>query len=506
MADEILCVAATRASARVLAGKLAAEGGKASGIEVLTSCELARDILSAPRAAEFTGRSNRVLGALDERFLSEDMQVSTYKRRLRRDLETYLRGGLANLSDEDPRWASMGEERGYLELLRANLAFTGGMLEEEASNFAVRFLESGGQARRWKHVLVDDFTCASRASQKLCGLVARETIAIAFDEGASLEVGERFCCRDGAREFLEAHPSASASTLPAASKPETGFEPFPTAKAEFEGITEIIGNALASGVPAERVLVTGTNAQWRRQAARTLAAAGVPLESQLRRQPVKGDLRDTRIFGTTREETLRRLADDPRDGLAWRRWLGFGDYLGRSSQLARLRERAGGRTLVDALDALASGEISEDGSCKELAELYRLGLEKLQGACGNAAAESKPRPSAGVSVCSPEGAFSRSFDLVVFGGFMNGFIPAHDWFDPGALVGRSRERARERDLQRLRLVCGRTGGRVVFTAFERCTLELAERLGLRIHRIRAKDGRRICELEPSIYLDGLLRL
>ena len=45
--------------------------------------------------------------------------------------------------------------------------------------------------------------------------------------------------------------------------------------------------------------------------------------------------------------------------------------------------------------------------------------------------------------------------------------------------------------------------RLLFTSFESCDLETAERLRLHIPRIRLRNGVRTCDIEPSNYLQEL---
>ena len=231
--------------------------------------------------------------------------------------------------------------------------------------------------------------------------------------------------------------------------------------------------------------------------------------------------------------------------------VGEGDPLCRSVQIARLREIAQpqGLQLEGALSALAAGALEgadahdplldglvdaywiARGKCAESAEasvaesaeppmtesavppavegveepvtegteepitkkMCGANAESLEdGACGDAY-------DGAVKVGAPLDAVDREFDLVIFGGFVNGFIPSADYCDPAAMVGAARERAHVADIQALYRVVTSARHGVVFTGFSECSLEAAERLKLHIARIKLKRGVRMCAIEPSLY-------
>lgn len=103
----------------------------------------------------------------------------------------------------------------------------------------------------------------------------------------------------------------------------------------------------------------------------------------------------------------------------------------------------------------------------------------------------------------PEDLFGRTFDVIIFGGFVNGFIPSRDMCDPGVIVGGARARQEASDRAAITLAEQRTARRLLFTSFESCDLETAERLRLHIPRIRLRSGVRTCDIHPSDYLQEL---
>ena len=124
-------------------------------------------------------------------------------------------------------------------------------------------------------------------------------------------------------------------------------------------------------------------------------------------------------------------------------------------------------------------------------------------ACENDEAATPKSPAPAVAIAAPEDLFGRTFDVVIFGGFVNGFIPSRDMCGPGVVVGGARARQETTDRAAIALTEQRTTRRLLFTSFESCDLETAEHLRLHIPRIRLKGGVRVCDIEPSSYLREL---
>lgn len=103
----------------------------------------------------------------------------------------------------------------------------------------------------------------------------------------------------------------------------------------------------------------------------------------------------------------------------------------------------------------------------------------------------------------PEDLFGRTFDAIIFGGFVNGFIPSRDMCDPGVVVGGARARQEAADRAAIALAEQRATRRLLFTSFKSCDLETAEHLRLHIPRIHLRSGVRTCNIEPSSYLEEL---
>lgn len=237
------------------------------------------------------------------------------------------------------------------------------------------------------------------------------------------------------------------------------------------------------------------------------------------------------------------------DSIAWRQWLSFDDALGRSAAVSELRRVAQprGLNLAEALAALDAdtlpglpatspfvqsllapyreaqellAERSENGQptiSTSAATAADLALESSSTskaspalspaspneACENDEAATPKSPAPAVAIAAPEDLFGRTLDVVIFGGFVNGFIPSRDMCDPGVVVGGARARQEASDRAAITLAEQRTARRLLFTSFESCDLETAERLRLHIPRIRLRSGVRTCDIHPSDYLQEL---
>lgn len=248
-------------------------------------------------------------------------------------------------------------------------------------------------------------------------------------------------------------------------------------------------------------------------------------------------------LGDTESPSTSATLPSAGDPIAWRLWLSFDDALGRSAAVSELRRAAQPQGLnlaealaalnADALDGLPAAspfalsllgpyrtalrlleEHDQSTTAKETAtEASDIALppEASQLDKTPLAQEGEPKgdgpnvsPSAtdtpSVAIAVPEDLFGRTFAVVIFGGFVNGFIPSRDMCDPGVIVGRARARQEAADRAAIALVEQRADRRLLFTSFESCDLETAERLRLHIPRIRLRHGVRICDIHPSSYL------
>ncbi len=218
--EDMLVLTATPDAARVLAARLIeAVGERGGAIEVTCTRDVALGLLASEEGRAFSGRAGRLVTPVELGFIMEDMKVSGLKqRRLREMLKFFYRNWteLAGGADDDDRWLIPGEEADTHALLKDVLRFTGGILEPEASAMAVRFLpacpEVLASAQR-AHVLVDDYQMHSRASQHLANLLARDSVIVAADPAAVVEVFDSYPYGEGIGEFTQANEGCERIVL-----------------------------------------------------------------------------------------------------------------------------------------------------------------------------------------------------------------------------------------------------------------------------------------------------
>lgn len=237
------------------------------------------------------------------------------------------------------------------------------------------------------------------------------------------------------------------------------------------------------------------------------------------------------------------------DPVVWRQWLSFDDALGRSAAVLELRRIAQpqGLNLAEALAALDTDALpglpATSPFAQSLLAPYREAQRLLakQSENDQSAIDTSPTttanrtreissalkantalfppnpsearendatatptpPAPAVSIAAPEDLFGHTFEVVIFGGFVNGLIPSRDMCDPGVVVGGTRARQEAADRAAIALAKQRATRRLLFTSFESCDLETAERLRLHIPRIRLRHGVRTCDIDPSSYLQEL---
>lgn len=160
-------------------------------------------------------------------------------------------------------------------------------------------------------------------------------------------------------------------------------------------------------------------------------------------------------------------------------------------------ESSSASAVTASVTSLSSARHSE--ACEESAVARPSSTRKGAEPCGRSASPTTPA----VAIAAPEDLFGRTFDVVIFGGFVNGFIPSRDMCDSGVVVGGARTRQEAADRAAIALAEHRATKRLLFTSFESCDLETAERLRLHIPRIRLRSGVRTCDIHPSDYLQEL---
>ena len=424
--EDMLMLAATPDAARVLAARLIkVVGERGTAIEVTCTRNVALGLLASEDGRAFSGRAGRLVTPLELGFIMEDMKTSGLKqRRLREMLKFFYRNWteLAGGTEDDDGWLIPGEEADVHALLKDALRFTGGILEPEAAAMAVRFLLARPDALAGAQracVLADDYQMYSRASQHLANLLARDSITVAADPTAVVEVFDSYPYGEGIGEFTQANegcerivlnesracaaaaraanrlrasldagaaplrdteteddvpsPSQSASSAsrgtaatPAIPDRVAAAASFATLEtddpaAEMASVADAVQTALEAGADPSSIYVLAFHPAWERRVARALEARGIATATPVRGHVAAGDYRDLDRCAPARLLTALALVADAHDALAWRAWCGFGDYLANSAVFADMRAEADARNqnLVAMLDKVAAAAPEE---------------------------------------------------------------------------------------------------------------------------------------------------
>lgn len=209
----ILVLAASPDAAEALKERLAtaldvpADTLGEQGVHVSIPRAIALEVLSDPKAQAACGRKPRLLLPFEENILLEDVKASGLRPKRLREMLKFFYRSWTELADDEPSWLVSEEEAQVHGLLKECLAFTDGILPNELSNLAVKWLrtdETAREAASHDLVLVDDYQLLSRASQVLAGLLAREGLIVTGDVQATSEVFEEYPFAAGLLEFAQA--------------------------------------------------------------------------------------------------------------------------------------------------------------------------------------------------------------------------------------------------------------------------------------------------------------
>ena len=337
----------------------------AGEVQVLTCRELACAVLADPESAAATGMSfysgrARLLSAYETDFLMEDVKtLGARPKRLREMLKFFYRGW-TELADEDPEWLFTVEEIDTFEFLTCELQYLGAMMEPQVSNLATKALRMEGQVRERfarKHVFVYGYQSLSRASQLFCQLVAGEELVAGAGPDMGVDVFESYAYPAGVEDFVCLNPAAKVvevDTQGVAGDKVRDAHSWKTPADEVEGTADAIVAAVEAGTNAEDIAVVTFHPWWIQQMARALQARGLQANAWLGAPKLHGDIRELDKCLGLRTVTLLRLLADEHDGMAWRSWFGFGDYLARSNQFAEMRRRVCGMHIGEGCTVAAS--------------------------------------------------------------------------------------------------------------------------------------------------------
>ncbi|MDR1184212.1 MAG: AAA family ATPase [Coriobacteriales bacterium] len=356
-------------------------------------------------------------------------------------------------------------------------------------------------------------------------------------------------------ESISAEDRVASTTTPS-DLAETGsvdIGSFGTPEEEVEDVAVLIADLLNSrGYQPQDIGIVTLHRLWTKAIGAQLEKRGVPLDSLFSDAQFTGDIRDLERSMALRVYTALRLVVSPTDAAAWRCWCGFGDYLTRSATfvdikaLAQNTQRDDGG-LIHALEFLdKQTEPSLPGSEGVLAA-YRAGcalIEKSRGLTGDALlrnltravtedadadvppvlrrllADSKKMDAQAmvaraeqrlffpqfspdkerVRLLEPKDLCSLPFKVLFICGFVDGFLPCRDYFDETKMSLDQRIKTHASDTQLLYLMLSAAQKSIVFSYFKKTDIENAERLKLKIARIRFENGSRVCVIASSELL------
>lgn len=297
----------------------------------------------------------------------------------------------------------------------------------------------------------------------------------------------------------------------------------PSLEAELQALAVEANAALERG---ESVLIVGTNRLWRRNVAANLQRVGLPV-LQLRGDKLHlKDFRDEKQCERARADALYRLRVNAADDVAWRTLLALGDSVARSAAVDYLRQAVGAGAagapvrLREALELLDAGNVAADSLTAPLLDdllaAYRqvkdafefeehakpgdCVLPREQAVSGEADSQQNDAPSSSkpnILVASPDQAAGLRFDVVVFGGFVNGLIPCRAYCDPVGMAEQSRRREHACDVRTVYGVASCARKRLLFTGFATCSLQAAETMDVHIESIKLRKGLRTVTTQPS---------
>lgn len=372
-----------------------------------------------------------------------------------------------------------------------------------------------------------------------------------------------------AKNLLAADPALTGQTIqldPEACDGEVVTCAVSTPPDEFDAIVDQVRSHIEAGIEASAVTVAVPNNSWARNIAGALHKADIAAEILPDKQPIHGDIREYDKCIPARVMTALKLVADPNNAIAWRCWCGFGDYLVRSSSFTSLRELAAKKqwTLLEALEQVNTA--FEQGSAEELlgqgvvglkgtVEAYRQGLallESTQGLEGNELLEAivnivtgedhnaaKTIPGAITLLCQPSVAphdassmatraqqaalfptlhkedtvavvpyhlvAGMTPDVLIISGFVNGFIPISAYFDGAEMSLEKQLMEHSKDTRLVYQLASKATRELIVSYFTSADLESASMLKLKIERIRLRNGKSVCTLSPSIFLEEIIK-
>ena len=523
--------------------------GWADEIEVVTTRDLAFHILPTENAQTIIGRTfrnghTRLLSAFELDFILEDLKTLGSRPQRLRELLKFIFRGLTELADEGKGWLITVEEQEVLAFLRSELKFLQAVIEPELQNLSCKVLRKSDTIKKRltkPHILVSEYQNLSRTSQLLCHLLATDSITISADETACAEIFDSYPYAEGIEEFLRINPGALTCILEKEKQlPDVDSLSWEFPEDEFSGVAALMREQVANGRAPESIAIICFHPQWYNKIICGLRAQDLPVRGLYQPLVLKGDIRDLERSLAFRIVTALRLLVEPNDSMAWRCWIGFGDYLTKSNIFVKAREEAEAEDPIPVFadviphwdDWQKSVDFIESSKDKRGSELLMflakaLSIENVAKIppllvsllnLGKTATASEMIASIeqmqffpqftsieGITLTSFEMSVGLSFDEVVLAGFVNGFFPHRSFFNLDEITINQKRSMEEVDKRRLNSLLSVASGKLVLSHFKRIELKNAERLKLKSDRIILdEDLVRISTISISEFAKELL--
>lgn len=566
---KILLVASTGMAAQALKARLMSTAGEAledaaGNIDVLTPAELCSKIFENPAAQEFTGRKARVLNRAEYKFLQEDMRVlGASNRKVKSALSYYLNqmGKLVPRSE----WVLLGEEHTIIKYLEECLTAREAVLPQELAALTATFLTApeGKDARHaYDYVLCDDFQNLNYAEQNCVCICAGDQLVVAGNpnqaiarddiepnpdgftsfelkrEGVKVvELSEPFGNSNVAKmaNALVNHGDMDASiaaniTDDADAAPVTVVK-WVTPEKELDALTKYLRLELdqEDDLRESRTCVVVPNARWAHFVTKVLKQRGFNVTTIGTGNTLGGDPRDTDRCKAQIAYTKLCLLADPKDIVAWRSWLGFGNFLTNSDLWAHLQEGAKdkGQSMLEALEELAASAtdpfpkayalrdaykqmiefIEKNNKRKGFALMKAIGADSLpefsdimeQIAGDETAAQALAVCRKGFSnpcfpdnqhlirVMFPQNMTGLEADNIYVFGCIDGFYPPRDAYEVVS-TDEARSKIMNDHRRMFYTTISKANKRLVVSFFSQADLELAEKSKMQVTRVKSADG------------------
>lgn len=421
-AKEICVVVASPSAASETEKRIAERLGGSTCPVVTTARKIAMDILATPGASKLTGRRARMLMPFEASIVMEDVKTCGVAPKRLRELLKFLYRSLTEMADDDPEWLYNEEEADVYETLHNSLEAIGAIMEPEASNLAVKYLRRIGERAAVAgglthvHVLADDFTLMSGASQVLCSLVARDSLWVAGNPLARYEVFDSYPYAAGL-DALASLDAAHTTNLTRSYAPQPLFDAQTSLLANNGGVPDdfnctvgegnipimaidgqtpeddvkaeawAIAKAIDGGARPDQIFVASQSPAWRRAMAQELRRSGIKADAAISPSRLSADPRVPELCLPAQALCALELISDPQSSRTWRMWCAFGEHLLSSRAFAELAGplKEGPRDYRSLAESSTRQNNRNATDVMHVAKAYGRGLkliEEARGLCG----------------------------------------------------------------------------------------------------------------------------